>query len=301
MVLDNGNVFVRCELGHRHWGRYGAAGLLLSDPGRGILLQRRSWWVHHGGTWSLPGGAVETGETARQAATREAFEEAAVAPELVRPIAESVVDHGNWRYTTVLASTTHPVEAKVANAESAELRWVPLDDVAGYRLHNDFAAAWPALRVQAGRELVLVVDGANVVGSRPDGWWRDRAGAAARLRDRLAGLALSGVRGGDQSIPGGADWVWWPKIVLVVEGQARGTDSVDGVEVVAAEADGDSAIVEVVKAAGVRQPGDHIVVVTADRELRGRVAAEGAATLGPGALLAMLDAGAVGDSGTVGG
>lgn len=294
MVFDNGNVFVRCELGHRHWGRYGAAGLLLADPDRGILLQRRSWWVHHGGTWSLPGGAVEAGESAHQAATREASEEAAVPPELVRPIAESVVDHGNWRYTTVLAATTRPVDARVANAESAELRWVPPDEVAGYPLHKDFAAAWPSLREQVGRELVLVVDGANVVGSRPDGWWRDRAGAAARLRDRLAALGAAGVRGGEPPLPGGPGWLWWPRIVLVVEGQARVTEPVDGVEVVAAEADGDSAIVDVAKAAGVRLPGDHVVVVTADRELRRRVSAEGASVLGPSALLDLIDAGPVG-------
>jgi 8-oxo-dGTP diphosphatase len=294
MVLDNGNVFVRCALGHRHWGRYGAAGLLLTDPDRGILLQRRSRWVHHGGTWSLPGGAVEAGETAVRAAAREALEEAAVPPALVRPIVESVVDHGNWRYTTVLATSTRPIEARVANAESAALRWVPPDKVAGYPLHKDFAAAWPSLREQVGRELVLVVDGANVVGSRPDGWWRDRAGSAARLRDRLAALALSGVRGGEPPVPGGRHWLWWPKIVLVVEGQARATEAVDGVEVVVAEADGDSAIVDVTKAAGVRPPGDHVVVVTADRELRGRVAAEGAAVLGPSVLLALLDAGTVG-------
>ncbi|TDC70074.1 hypothetical protein E1193_30120, partial [Micromonospora sp. KC606] len=40
---------------------------------------------------------------------------------------------------------------------------------------------------------LLIVDGANVVGSRPDGWWRDRAGAAARLRDALAPLAAQGL------------------------------------------------------------------------------------------------------------
>ena len=44
-------------------------------------------------------------------------------------------------------------------------------------------------------ELTLIVDGANVVGSRPDGWWRDRAGAAVRLHDELAGLAERGAAG----------------------------------------------------------------------------------------------------------
>ena len=49
-----------CGCGERHWGRYGAAGLLLTDPGRtGVVLQKRSRMVHYGGTWSVPGGAIE--------------------------------------------------------------------------------------------------------------------------------------------------------------------------------------------------------------------------------------------------
>jgi hypothetical protein len=44
-------------------------------------------------------------------------------------------------------------------------------------------------------EVTIIVDGANVVGSRPDGWWRDRAGAAVRLHDNLATLAERGHQG----------------------------------------------------------------------------------------------------------
>ncbi len=44
-------------------------------------------------------------------------------------------------------------------------------------------------------EVTIIVDGANVVGSRPDGWWRDRAGAAVRLHDNLAKLAERGHQG----------------------------------------------------------------------------------------------------------
>jgi rRNA-processing protein FCF1 len=109
---------------------------------------------------------------------------------------------------------------------------------------------------------LLVVDGANVVGSVPDGWWRDRAGAAERLRDTLARL----------------DRPDHPEIILVVEGAARGLASVEGVEVVSAPGSGDDMIVEVVRDRGA---GRHCTVATADRELIERIAALGAAVVGP--------------------
>jgi len=272
------SVFVRCSGGHLHWGRYGAAGLLLVDPARGVLLQRRAWWVHHGRTWALPGGAIEAGETAKGAAAREAFEETSVPAEAFRAVSASVVDHGDWSYTTVLA-LADGAEARVANTESAEVRWVDPDDVPGYPLHRDFAAAWPDLRDRVGRELVLVVDAANVVGSRPDGWWRDRHGAAERLRDQLAKLAEAGVPDPDD-----ATVTWWPRVILVVEGQAKHVTGIPGVEVVAADTDGDSKIVEVVA-----QQKASVLVATADRELKRRVEALGASILGPGTLRRQLD------------
>ncbi|WP_370942921.1 NUDIX domain-containing protein [Amycolatopsis sp. cg5] len=283
------NGFVRCGHGHRHWGRRGAAGLLLADPERGVLLQRRAWWVHHGRTWAIPGGALESGESPRDTAIREAWEEAEIAADALNVTCQSTVDHGNWAYTTVLALVTKPVNERVANSESSELAWVPPSNVQDYRLHKDFALAWPALHEQLGRELVLIVDGANVVGSRPDGWWRDRHGAAVTLRDKLARLAVSGFSAGSAGLPMNGDWTWWPRVTLVVEGQARGVEASATVQVVAAPRDGDAKIVEVAREAVASRPRDHVVVVTADRELKARVTAEGASVMGPGALLKVLD------------
>lgn len=56
----------------------------------------------------------------------------------------------------------------------------------------DHAVGWSELS-EVGPAPVLIVDGANVVGSRPDGWWRDRAGATARLRDQLAAAGARGL------------------------------------------------------------------------------------------------------------
>ncbi|HJQ48624.1 MAG TPA: NUDIX domain-containing protein [Amycolatopsis sp.] len=285
---EDGDGFVHCLGGHRHWGLFGAAGLLLTDPQRGVLLQRRAWWTHQGGTWALPGGAMRSTETPWEAATREAEEETAIPAASVRPIASSVADHGGWSYTTVLATVRHEVTERVTNAESEELRWVRPDEVEHFALHKDFAKAWPSLRVKLGRELVLVVDGANVVGSRPDGWWRDRAGAAAGLRDRLARLVRRGVPGEEFTV--GGDWSWWPRVVLVVEGQARDVEPIEDIEVVSSPRDGDSAIVDAVRGVRAERPDDHVAVVTADRGLRGQVAAEGASTVGPATLLEHLDA-----------
>ncbi|GGQ56612.1 NTP pyrophosphohydrolase [Streptomyces althioticus] len=112
--------------------------------------------------------------------------------------------------------------------------------------------------------LLVIVDAANVVGSVPDGWWRDRRGAAERLRDRLAADRLPGL-------PGPVE------IVLVVEGAARGVESVPGVRVDPAPGSGDDRMVELVAEAG----GRPVLVVTADRELRRRVTELGAEVAGP--------------------
>ncbi|WP_406174521.1 NTP pyrophosphohydrolase [Streptomyces sp. NBC_00996] len=118
---------------------------------------------------------------------------------------------------------------------------------------------------------LLVVDGANVVGSVPDGWWRDRRAAAERLRDRLVPFARSGAGG----LAGPLE------LILVVEGAARGAASVPGVRVEEASGSGDDLIVELTAAAGDRP----CLVVTADRELRRRVAELGAQVTGPRAVL----------------
>ncbi|MDK9495611.1 NTP pyrophosphohydrolase [Streptomyces katrae] len=106
---------------------------------------------------------------------------------------------------------------------------------------------------------VLIVDAANVVGSVPDGWWRDRRGAAERLRDRLAERDAG------------------EEVILVVEGAARGIASVPGVEVDSAPGSGDDRIVELAAA----HAGRPCTVVTADRALRERVKAYGAHCAGP--------------------
>jgi hypothetical protein len=116
---------------------------------------------------------------------------------------------------------------------------------------------------------LVIVDGANVVGSVPDGWWRDRAGAAVRLRDRLAAVLPTGI----SDIPGPVD------VALVVEGKARDIPQGDsGVRVERAPGSGDDKIADLVRE---EAPDRRVVVVTADRGLRDRVLALGGEVRGP--------------------
>ena len=119
---------------------------------------------------------------------------------------------------------------------------------------------------------MLVVDAANVVGSRPDGWWRDRAKAAEGLCRRLADAIAAGRLE--------------PSVVVVLEGAARpgaAEGQQGGLRVVHASGSGDDAIVAV--AAQAAADAREVVVVTADRELRERVQQAGADVVGPGWLL----------------
>jgi hypothetical protein len=127
----------------------------------------------------------------------------------------------------------------------------------------------------------LLIDAANVIGSRPTGWWRDRSGAARAFVERLRAAVASGR--------------FEPGVVVVVEGAARaGADEAEaeGVRVVHAPGGGDDTLVEL--AATAAEP---VTVVTADRALRARIQAVGGESVGPSWLWARLDQTAEGTEG----
>jgi 8-oxo-dGTP diphosphatase len=255
MELD-GNGWVECSCGARHWGRHGAAGLFLVVDGH-ALLQLRPKWAHQGGTWAIPGGARDSHESVVAAALREAQEEADIDPALIEVVGVRRLQHPDWRYDTVLArAAVRPMVAE--RAESVLLDWVDIADVPRWDLHAGFRDSLPDLLLP---RISLVIDGANVVGSRPDGWWHDRAGAAGRLIGQLDGIAGRVV-----------EWDGQPHLLahveVVVEGRAREVsdpplDSL--VQVVRAHGAGDDTIADRSRTL------KDVLVVTSDRGLRSRV------------------------------
>jgi hypothetical protein len=130
------------------------------------------------------------------------------------------------------------------------------------------------------QEVVLLVDIANVMGSRPDGWWRDRPAAATRLLNELEPL-----NGAEASLPAGLGTVRITEIRAVVEGAAKRAEGPEAVLLLPADTDGDSKIVE--EAIRLTSSGKTPLVVTADRGLRRRLP-EQALIAGPGWLNHLL-------------
>jgi 8-oxo-dGTP diphosphatase len=260
----DGNGWVECELGHRHWGLHGAAGLLLHtvDPEDSlrVLLQHRADWCHHGGTWGLPGGARDSHESVEQAALREATEETSIDATQVRLRHVYVDDHGGWSYTTVYADSLTPLET-VPNEESAALEWVAIDRVDALPLHPGFGHTWPEVQLTP---LTLLVDAANVLGATAGGWWKDRVGATERLGSEMAAIRSCTVH--DDAVTGVVT-----SINIVLEGAARDARLPNTVQVVRAPGSGDDTLVATVEQLAVQQ--SRLVVVTSDRELKTRVRA----------------------------
>lgn len=133
-----------------------------------VLLQLRAEWTHEGGTWALPGGAINLidgrTESAEEAAKREALEEAGIeSSQIIYRSEIPTTDHGTWTYTTVIASTDGDAGAHVANAESVEVSWFAIDDEYDFpnrdldtkRLHSGLRKSWSVLRLEVLRLKVL--------------------------------------------------------------------------------------------------------------------------------------------------
>ena len=145
MAARDGDGWVECACGNKHWGLNGAAGILILR-GDEILLQHRAPWVHNGDTWGIPGGARDSHESTIEGAFREVIEETGIDTTLLTPVHTYSDDHGNWKYETVIAWAGKGLVAHEVNDESHEVRWVKIEKVAALPLHPSFAKSWPELQ-----------------------------------------------------------------------------------------------------------------------------------------------------------
>jgi 8-oxo-dGTP diphosphatase len=144
MAHRDGDGWVECTCGSKHWGLNGAAGLLLVRDKK-VLMQHRAPWVHNGDTWGIPGGARDSHEDTNEAALREAHEEIGMDKHLVIPVETFTDDHGPWKYETVIAIAHPDLVAHEQNDESLQVEWVAFDEVVKKNLHPSFAKTWPDL------------------------------------------------------------------------------------------------------------------------------------------------------------
>jgi 8-oxo-dGTP pyrophosphatase MutT (NUDIX family) len=210
---------VTCEQGHEHWGLFGAAGVLVyvahpTDQALSlVLLQRRTRWSHQGGTWALPGGAMDSDETPAEAALREADEECMLDPKLVVPRGMYSAEHGGWAYHTVLAQAAEPLRVYPDAYESDEAVWLPAREVDQLDLHPGFAASWPVLR-EALLPLTVFVDGTGTTGAEPGP--DDQADDDRRLYAQLSDLTRSGIVVLPDDVTGPGLARWYPDYVVLL-------------------------------------------------------------------------------------
>ena len=145
--------WVTCNKGHEHWGASGAAGLLLrhtdEEGTKRFYLQKRSPWVQHGGTYSIPGGALHRGESPEDGAHREAAEEMGDLP-ATRHARTHTDDHGGWKYHTVIADVDHQFTPDGDEGhEHAGGGWYTDEEKKHLYLHPGFAASWHKLKAES--------------------------------------------------------------------------------------------------------------------------------------------------------
>ena len=139
----SGDGFVTVADGGVRWGRYGAAGVLVRhvDPDgvARLFLARRSPYCHRGGTWGIPGGALDWGEEPLEGALREFGEEIGLVPERFAVAEVHEDDHGGWSYWTIVVDVAEPFALPTSlNWETDEVRWVATHELGELALFDAF-------------------------------------------------------------------------------------------------------------------------------------------------------------------
>jgi 8-oxo-dGTP pyrophosphatase MutT (NUDIX family) len=151
----SGAGFVTLADGSRRWGLFGAAGVLVrhvdaEDGEPHYFLARRSMHTHLGGTWAIPGGALDQGESAIEGALREFDEEIGIPlHQYAYTVAETYEDdHGGWSYTTLVVDVADRFDPPAALTwETAEVRWVRASELTSLELFGAFRATLERLGI----------------------------------------------------------------------------------------------------------------------------------------------------------
>jgi 8-oxo-dGTP diphosphatase len=136
--------------GVTRWGMHGAAGILFTTPPgpngqRMYFLTHRGEGIDLGGTWSVPGGAIDSHEEPFQAAWREVQEELGEMPDNYRIINQYVFQPvPEWAYTTFVVEIPEAFENEVVDWETQESRWFTEDEMQEVALHPAFKMTWDA-------------------------------------------------------------------------------------------------------------------------------------------------------------
>ena len=142
----SGDGFVTVGDGSVRWGRFGAAGVLVRhvDPegAHWYFLARRSVHTHQGGTWAVPGGALDRDETPLEGALREFNEEIGPLGPGYQVVGVHEDDHGGWSYWTVILEVEERFPVPEALSwETAEARWVHAAELRQLDLFGAFRAS----------------------------------------------------------------------------------------------------------------------------------------------------------------
>lgn len=148
--VTSGDGFVTLADGTRRWGLFGAAGVLVrhrAPDGDWYFLALRSAFTHRGGTWALPGGAIDREESPEEAAVREFAEEIGVTLDGYSVVHVHEDDHGGWSYWTVVVDVEERFDPPPTFGwETEDARWVRGDQLGHLPLFDSFGAALAHLR-----------------------------------------------------------------------------------------------------------------------------------------------------------
>jgi 8-oxo-dGTP pyrophosphatase MutT (NUDIX family) len=143
-VRRSGDGFITVADGTARWGRFGAAGVLLRHTNGddvAFFLALRSLHCHRGGTWAIPGGAMDEGETPLEAALREFSEEVGPLTASYEIVQMHEDDHGGWSYWTVVLDVDHRFDPPPVHSwETDDARWISRDEVHQLDLFPEFHA-----------------------------------------------------------------------------------------------------------------------------------------------------------------